>query len=69
MDDKINTIDEIITPQSGPDKDECEENNNIFAELRKIFANGFYFSNKYDLANSFSSHNQIYLSMITGFFH
>ena len=62
LDDKINTIDEIITPQSGPDKDECEENNNIFAELRKIFANGFYFSNKYDLANSFSSHNQIYLS-------
>ena len=62
LDDKINTIDDIITPQSGPDKDECEENNNIFAELRKIFANGFYFSNKYDLANSFSSHNQIYLS-------
>ena len=31
----------------------------IFDELRKIFANGFYFSNGYDLANSLTSQNQI----------
>ena len=46
----------------GPTKEEMEENNNILAELRKIFSKGFYFSNKYDLANSFSSHNQVVLS-------
>ena len=39
-----------------------EENKNILSELRKIFSKGFYFSNKYDLANSFSSHNQVVLS-------
>jgi len=46
----------------GPTKEEMEENNNILTELRKIFSKGFYFSNKYDLANSFSSHNQVVLS-------
>ena len=46
----------------GPNKEENEENKNICDELRKIFSNGFYFSNKYDLANSFSSHNQIVIS-------
>ena len=45
--------------REGPTKEELEENSYIIAELRKIFSNGFYFSNKYDLANSFSSHNQI----------
>ena len=45
-----------------PTKEEMEENNNILAELRKIFSKGFYFSNKYDLANSLSSHNQVVLS-------
>ena len=46
----------------GPNKEESEENKNICDELKKFFSNGFYFSNKYDLANSFSSHNQIILS-------
>ena len=45
-----------------PTKEEMEENKNILSELRKIFSKGFYFSNKYDLANSFSSHNQVILS-------
>ena len=49
----------------GPNKEENEENLRIFDELRKVFANGFYFSNKYDLANSFSSHNQILASKNT----
>ena len=49
----------------GPNKEENEENMHIFDELRKIFANGFYFSNKYDLANSFSSHSQILISKNT----
>ena len=49
----------------GPNKEENEENMRIFEELRKVFANGFYFSNKYDLANSFSSHNQILASKNT----
>ena len=45
-----------------PSKEDLEENAYIFGELRKIFSNGFYFSNKYDLANSFASHNQIIIS-------
>ena len=31
-----------------PSKEDLEENAYIFGELRKIFSNGFYFSNKYD---------------------
>ena len=46
----------------GPNKEEKEENIQIIGELKKIIANGFYFSNKYDLANSFASHNQIAIS-------
>ena len=46
----------------GPNKEENEENKNVCDDLRKTFANNFYFSNKYDLANSFSSHNQIVIS-------
>ena len=46
----------------GPNKEESEENKNICEELKKFFSDGFYFSNKYDLANSFSSHNQIVIS-------
>jgi len=46
----------------GPNKEENEENIQIFGELKKIIANGFYFSNKYDLANSFASHNQIIIN-------
>lgn len=46
----------------GPTKEEMEENNKIFVELRNLLSKGFYFSNKYDLANSFSSHNQVILS-------
>ena len=33
----------------------------IIKQLKKLFKNGFYFSNKYDLANSLTSHNQIML--------
>ena len=33
----------------------------IIKELKEIFKNGFYFSNKYDLANSLTSYNQIML--------
>ena len=43
----------------GATKEELEENSYIIGELNKTFSNGFYFSNKYDLANSFASHNQI----------
>ena len=45
-----------------PNSEEIEENKNICNNLRNIFINDFYFSNKYDLANSFSSHNQIITS-------
>ena len=45
-----------------PTSEEMEENKNICNNLRNIFINDFYFSNKYDLANSFSSHNQIIIS-------
>ena len=33
----------------------------IINELKELFKNGYYFSNKYDLANSLTSHNQIML--------
>ena len=33
----------------------------IIKQLKELFKNGFYFSNKYDLANSLTSHNQIML--------
>ena len=46
----------------GPNKEESEENKNVCEDLRKFFSNGFYFSNKYDLANSFASHNEIVIS-------
>ena len=59
---KSETLNDMITNASEQKKEEHEENNLIFGELRKIFTNGFYFSNKYDLANSFASHNQIYLT-------
>ena len=45
--------------KSIPTSEEIEENKNICNNLRNIFIYDFYFSNKYDLANSFSSHNQI----------
>jgi len=46
----------------GPNKEENEENLNIINDLKKFFSEGFYFSNKYDLANSFASHNQVVIS-------
>ena len=46
----------------GPNKEENEENYLVYNDLKNIFSNGFYFSNKYDLANSLSSHNQILMS-------
>ena len=48
--------------KSKPNTEEAEENKNICNNLKNIFVNDFYFSNKYDLANSFSSHNQIITS-------
>ena len=51
-------------------KDNIQNNSNdaidnqdeeIIKQLKKLFKNGFYFSNKYDLANSLTSHNQIML--------
>ena len=33
----------------------------IIEELKEIFKNGYYYSNNYDLANAFTSHNQIML--------
>ena len=33
----------------------------IINQLKELFKNGYYFSNKYDLANSLTSHNQIML--------
>ena len=45
-----------------PNKEEEEENQKICNSLKKTFSEGFYFSNKYDLANSFASHNQIVIS-------
>ena len=35
--------------------------NEIIEELKEVFKNGYYYSNNYDLANSFTSHNQIML--------
>ena len=46
----------------GPTKEEEEINKYVVKELKKTFSNGFYFSNKYDLANSLASHNQIEIS-------
>ena len=43
----------------GPTKEEEEVNKYVLKELKKTFSNDFYFSNKYDLANSLASHNQI----------
>ena len=46
------------------DKNENNDNkdnkdNDLIEQLKQIFKNGFYFSNKYDLANSLTSQNQI----------
>ena len=49
-----------------PNKKEEEENKSICNNLKKTFSEGFYFSNKYDLANSFASHNQIVISKNIG---
>ena len=46
----------------GPTKEEEEVNKYVIKELKKTFSNGFYFSNKYDLANSLASHNQVEIS-------
>jgi len=48
--------------EQGPTKEEEEVNKYVINELKKTFSNDFYFSNKYDLANSLSSHNQIEIS-------
>lgn len=48
--------------EQGPTKEEEEVNKYVLKELKKTFSNDFYFSNKYDLANSLASHNQIEIS-------
>ena len=38
---------------------ETNNDNELIEQLKEIFKKGFYFSNKYDLANSLTSQNQI----------
>ena len=43
------------------DDDIDNHDKELIKELKYLFKNGFYFSNKYDLANSLTSHNQVLL--------
>ena len=55
---KIELLTDLLTLK--PSKsDEKTEDENIIDELKIIFKTGFYFSNKFDLANSIASQNQI----------
>ena len=63
---------DILTANKEENKENKENNNiddfyfqthdnEIIGKLKEVFKNGFYFSNKYDLANSLTSYNQIML--------
>ena len=68
----IKFSDDLDLEGLNPDEEEQKENQNnkndeeLIKELKEVFKNGFYFSNKYDLANSLSSHNQIMLYFQNG---
>ena len=68
----IKFSDDLDLEGLNPDEEEQKGNQNnkndeeLIKELKEVFKNGFYFSNKYDLANSLSSHNQIMLYFQNG---
>ena len=56
--------DSIDSNKSDKEEKNSKKNNideDIIKNLQDIFKTGFYFSNEYDLANSITSHNQIFL--------
>ena len=55
----LELISELLSSTSGVISENQNEENEIINNLKLIFKNGFYFSNKFDLANSLASQNQI----------
>ena len=56
---KVELLSDLLTLKQDKSKEIKTEDEEIIDNLKIIFKTGFYFSNKFDLANSISSQNQI----------
>ena len=56
---KLDLVTDLLMLQPGKTREIKTEDQEIIENLKLIFKNGFYFSNKFDLANSLASQQQI----------
>ena len=57
--ENLDLITDLLTLLPGKSKEVKTEDDEIINDLKLVFKTGFYFSNKYDLANSLASQKQI----------